>query len=323
LFAFLSLDVLVNKRKQKHSHENKSILKINKKSKLKDTKKHNDNLKQNNFSASTVSTSTTNKKLTNMKQEKTIEKKNNPVNPSLEQIRKIKNKSRDIQKNYDDKKKMILKDSALNNSPSIIKDVKTCISESVPYSSFYQTKTLKSILRKNQHIQNHTNNTNKSQIAQIANNKTEETVPVPKDVSNHTQLSSEHPISEPKKDVTTSTINESNNEIQKITAQNTESSQMQEKPIRKKLNLAEYRNRLKHNNSNNSAAVIYVNHISTTTEAFKHNPDNPVWVEKFTVLEHQLERKIKPLSHDKEVQTDETSFIYPKGSIIDFTKHEK
>jgi len=313
-----SLDVPVNNRRRKHvKHKNKNTPIITKKSQLKDTKKYNDNSRQNNFSISTVSTSIANIKSTNMKQEKTTEK-NNPVN-LLKQMNKINDKSENIQKSYNNKKKMILKDSALNNSPSIIKDAKICVSETVLGPSFYQTKTLKSILQKNQ-----PNYTDRLQIAEIANNKIEQKVSVPKIVSNCTSAQLPiQPISELKKDVI-STINEPNNKIQKTIAQNIQNPELQEmKPIRKKLNLTEYRkHRSKHNNYDNTATVIYINHSSTTTEAIKHNPENPVWVERFTILQRQSERGIKPLSHDKEVQTNETSLGFPKKSIIDFTKHE-
>jgi hypothetical protein len=311
-----TLGVPVNKQERKHVHKNRSV--PFRRSQLKDTKKYNDNLGQNNFSCvSTVSTSRTNIESTNMKQKKATER-NNAVNPSFKQMSKINNKSENIQNNNE---KMILKDSALNNS-CIIKDAKIR-TKTVYGPMFYQTKTLKSILQKNQYFSSNQLNTdtNRSQITQVANNEIEETVSVPKIVSNYTQLLPVQPITELKKDI--STTNEPNNKIQKITTQNIQNSQPQEmKPIRKKLNLTEYRNRSKHNNYDNTAAVIYIHHSSTTTEAIKHNADNPVWVERFTVLQRQSERKIKPLSHDKGVQTNETSFGFPKKSIIDFTKHE-
>ncbi|XP_011260798.1 uncharacterized protein LOC105254042 isoform X2 [Camponotus floridanus] len=132
------------------------------------------------------------------------------------------------------------------------------------------------------------------------------------------------------------TINSLNNEIQNVIVQNTQDlasgEQAKKPPFRKKLNLAEYRNRRDQNRSDNSRTsspiqpmtLLYVHHASTTTEPIKNDSGDPIWSEReiVSILKpksdiNEEKNKSKPLMCDIEIQTYETVFEFTKRSLVD------
>lgn len=135
--------------------------------------------------------------------------------------------------------------------------------------------------------------------------------------------------SNPKESIVTTT-NSSNGEVQNIIVQEVEQVNEEEeelkKPVRRKLNLAEYRSRRDKNRSDNSRTnspvqpmtLIYIHHVSTTTEPIKDDPENPVWSEReiVSVLKPKAdieEEKNRPkvVTHEIGIQTNETVFDSP------------
>ncbi|XP_012268335.2 serine/arginine repetitive matrix protein 2 isoform X2 [Athalia rosae] len=132
--------------------------------------------------------------------------------------------------------------------------------------------------------------------------------------------------SNPNESIVTTT-NSSNGEVQNIIVQDFEQANEDvQKPVRKKLNLAEYRSRRDKNRSDNSRTnspiqpmtLIYIHHVSTTTEPIKDDPENPVWSEReiVSVLKPKAdveEEKNRPkvITHDVGIQTNETVFNSP------------
>ncbi|XP_070160327.1 uncharacterized protein [Polyergus mexicanus] len=127
-----------------------------------------------------------------------------------------------------------------------------------------------------------------------------------------------------------------NNEVQNIIVQDTQNSasdeQAKKQPFRKKLNLAEYRNRRDQNRSDNSRTnspiqpmtLLYVHHVSTTTEPIKNDSENPIWSEREIVSMvkpksdiDEEKNKSKPLMCDIGIQTYETVFEFSKKSLVD------
>lgn len=134
--------------------------------------------------------------------------------------------------------------------------------------------------------------------------------------------------SNPNESIVTTT-NSSNSEVQNIIVQECEQQSNKEeakKPARRKLNLAEYRSRRDKNRSDNSRTnspiqpmtLIYIHHVSTTTEPIKDDPENPVWSEReiVSVLKPKAEieeekNRPKPTTQDTGIQTNETVFDSP------------
>lgn len=131
------------------------------------------------------------------------------------------------------------------------------------------------------------------------------------------------------------TTNNLNNEVQNIIVQDTQNSasdeQAKKPPFRKKLNLAEYRNRRDQNRSDNSRTnspiqpmiLLYVHHASTTTEPIKNDSENPIWSEREIVSMlkpksdiDEEKNKSKPLMCDIGIQTYETVFEFSKKSLM-------
>lgn len=131
------------------------------------------------------------------------------------------------------------------------------------------------------------------------------------------------------------TTNSLNNEVRNIIVQDTQDSALDEQakkpPFRKKLNLAEYRNRRDQNRSDNSRTnspiynspmiLLYVHHASTTTEPIKNDSENPIWSEREIVSMlkpksdiDEEKNKSKPLMCDIGIQTYETVFEFSKKS---------
>ncbi|XP_029156864.1 NK-tumor recognition protein-like [Nylanderia fulva] len=140
--------------------------------------------------------------------------------------------------------------------------------------------------------------------------------------------------------VTTAT-NSLNNKVENIILQDIKDlpsdEQMKKPPFRKKLNLAEYRNRRDQNRSDNSRTnspiqpkmLEYVHHASTTTEPIKNDPENPIWCEREIVLKSifkpksdidEEKNKLKPLMCDVGIQTYETVFEFSGRSLVDTAK---
>lgn len=131
------------------------------------------------------------------------------------------------------------------------------------------------------------------------------------------------------------TTNSLNNEVQNVIVQNTQdlaSGEQAKKPFRKKLNLAEYRNRRDQNRSDNSRTnspiqpmiLLYIHHASTTTEPIENDSENPIWSEREIVSMlkpksdiNEEKNKSKPLMCDIGIQTYETVFEFTKRSLVD------
>nr|XP_033330832.1 NK-tumor recognition protein [Megalopta genalis] len=131
------------------------------------------------------------------------------------------------------------------------------------------------------------------------------------------------------------TNNSSNDRQQSIIIQNTDEKlipEEQKKPPRKKLNLAEYRSRREQNRSDNSGTnspiqpmtLIYIHHVSTTTEPIKDDFGSLNWSEReiVSILKPKGdvdEEKVrpKPKTCDVGIQTYETVFEFPPKSLID------
>jgi len=132
------------------------------------------------------------------------------------------------------------------------------------------------------------------------------------------------------------TTNSLNNEVQNVIVQNTQDlasgEQAKKPPFRKKLNLAEYRNRRDQNRSDNSRTsspiqpmtLLYVHHASTTTEPIKNDSEDPIWSEReiVSILKpksdiNEEKNKSKPLMCDIGIQTYETVFEFTKRSLVD------
>ncbi|XP_015597139.1 serine/arginine repetitive matrix protein 2 isoform X2 [Cephus cinctus] len=125
------------------------------------------------------------------------------------------------------------------------------------------------------------------------------------------------------------TTNSLNNKVQNIILQDISSeitSEDTKRPPRKKLNLAEYRSRREQNRSDSSRTsspvqpmtLVYIHHVSTTTEPIKDDPENPVWSEReiVSILKPKSEveeEKVKPKPPTREIaiQTNETVFDCP------------
>lgn len=140
------------------------------------------------------------------------------------------------------------------------------------------------------------------------------------------------------------TTNSLNNEVQNKIVQDTQDStsdeQAKKPPFRKKLNLAEYRNRRDQNRSDNSRTnspvynspmiLLYVHHASTTTEPIKNDSENPTWSEREIVSMlkpksdiDEEKNKSKPLKCDIGIQTYETVFEFSKNSLTDTTEENE
>lgn len=132
------------------------------------------------------------------------------------------------------------------------------------------------------------------------------------------------------------TTNSLNNKVQNIIVQDTQDltsgEQAKKPPFRKKLNLAEYRNRRDQNRSDNSRTnspiqptmLLYIHHASTTTEPITNDPENPIWFEKeiVSILKPKSDideekNKSKPLMCDIGIQTYETVFEFSTRSLVD------
>ncbi|XP_078034696.1 uncharacterized protein LOC144468821 [Augochlora pura] len=129
--------------------------------------------------------------------------------------------------------------------------------------------------------------------------------------------------------------NDSNDQKQCIIIQNTDEKLTQEedrKPPRKKLNLAEYRSRREQNRSDNSRTnspiqpmtLVYIHHVSTTTEPIKDDFGSLNWSEReiVSILKPKGdvdEEKVhpKPTTCDVGIQTYETVFEFPPKTLID------
>lgn len=100
-------------------------------------------------------------------------------------------------------------------------------------------------------------------------------------------------------------------------------SHEEEKKPRKKLNLAEYRNRNLSSNNKTSCPTQrtwkYVHHTFTTTEPIKDNLNNPVWSETEILMEESdieaAKNKAKIQTRSIEIQTYETVFEFSKSLI--------
>ncbi|XP_015187821.1 PREDICTED: MATH and LRR domain-containing protein PFE0570w [Polistes dominula] len=127
------------------------------------------------------------------------------------------------------------------------------------------------------------------------------------------------------------TTNSSNNIVQNIIIENIEDipKKIETKPPpRKKLNLAEYRNRRVNSNVTSKLAaqsmtIAYVYQASTTTEPFKDQLGNELWCERECIPEKISEAdlnklKAKPPTRDMETQTYETVFKYATKCLRDF-----
>ncbi|XP_076293648.1 uncharacterized protein LOC143215420 [Lasioglossum baleicum] len=131
------------------------------------------------------------------------------------------------------------------------------------------------------------------------------------------------------------TTNNGSNDKNESIVENTEEKLTQDeerKPPRKKLNLAEYRSRREQNRSDNSRTssplqpmtLVYIHHVSTTTEPIKDDFGSLNWSEReiVSILKPKAdvdEEKVspKPQTCDVGMQTYETVFEFPPKSLID------
>lgn len=138
------------------------------------------------------------------------------------------------------------------------------------------------------------------------------------------------------------TINSLNNEVQNVIVQNTQDlasgEQAKKPPFRKKLNLAEYRNRRDQNRSDNSRTnspiqpmtLLYVHHASTTTEPIKNDSEDSIWSEReiVSILKpksdiNEEKNKSKPIMCDIGIQTYETVFEFKRSLVDSAEKNDK
>lgn len=135
--------------------------------------------------------------------------------------------------------------------------------------------------------------------------------------------------------IVTSTTNCLNDKVENIILQDIKDSSSDEqakKPsFRKKLNLAEYRNRREQNRDNSRTnspiqptLLVYVHHASTTTEPIKNDSEEPIWFEREigSILKPKSDideekNKSKPLMCDIGIQTYETVFEFSGKSLVD------
>ncbi|XP_014606923.1 PREDICTED: uncharacterized protein LOC106788293 [Polistes canadensis] len=130
------------------------------------------------------------------------------------------------------------------------------------------------------------------------------------------------------------TTNSSNNIIQNIIIENTPEIPKKaetKQPPRKKLNLAEYRNRRGHTTVATKLPVepitiVNIYTASTTTEPFKDQLGNELWCERECLPKKTPETDLnrpKPPTRDMETQTYETVFNYAKTCFMDIVQENE
>lgn len=228
------------------------------------------------------------------------------------------------------------KSQASNNPSSTTKSTDSSTEQfqanKPPAYPLIRSKMAVSILQRDQSNRKELNLNNPPQAA-ATTPRMQQMVSVLKNPPTATQPSSL--ASKPKENIVT-TVNSSNDPVQNIILQDAHDSaaarEETKKPSRKKLNLAEYRNRRDLNTSGSSpiqrTTLVYFNHAFTTTEPITDN-DKLVWVERtFTAIPRSQaeieEEKNRPKSTcDKGVQTYETVFKFPARSTDEVAAAEE
>jgi len=118
-----------------------------------------------------------------------------------------------------------------------------------------------------------------------------------------------------------SNVNKYLERVQNLIVQNTSESLQEEekKQPRRKLNLAEYRNRrdlTSNNDTNFPTQWKYVYHSYTMTNPLKDKLNNPIWSETEFLLQ-EIKSETKLSSHSIGIQTYETVFEFSKSSITE------